>query len=160
MKILLLPDEIKLLTEKATLLWEEYREAWKRAGEACQQSWETWHDNFEFDDANRVMQLASKKLWDVQKILNNTQVITQINNNNIINIWKKIKICINSWEIKEYIIWGYCTTIEWRVWYSAPLISPLLWKTEGDVIEITLHWKKQEIEILEVSVGVDLVSLK
>lgn len=156
MKILLLPDEIKLLTKKASSLWDEYKEAWKRAGEACTQSSETWHDNFEFDDANRSMQLASKKLWEVQKILNNAQVISQIVNNKIVNIWKKIKISIDGWEEKEYTIWGYHTTIEWRVWYSAPLIQPLLGKTEGDVIEILLHWKKQEVEILEVNIGINI----
>jgi transcription elongation GreA/GreB family factor len=156
MRILLLPDELKALTKKATSLWEEYREAWKRAGEACTQSSETWHDNFEFDDANRAMQLASKKLWEIQKILNNTQVVSQVIDNKIVNVGKKVKLCINGWEEREYIIGGYHTTIEWRVGYSAPLIQPLLWKTEGETIEILLHGKKQKIEVLEVSVGVDL----
>ena len=156
MNILLLPDEIKILKERAISLWEEYKKAWLRSGEACNQSSETWHDNFEFDDANRAMQLASKKLWEIQKILNNAQVVSQITNNKLVNIWKKVKICIDGWNNREYIIWWYHTPIEWRVGYSAPLIQPLLWKTEGDVVEIILHWKKQEVEILEVDVGIDL----
>ena len=155
MKILLLSDELKALTERASLIWNEYKEAWKRSGEACAQSSESWHDNFEFDDANRVMQLASKKLWEIQEILNHAQIISQVVNNKIVNIGKKVRFCINEWEEREYIIGGYHTPIEWRVWYSAPLIRPLLWKTEGDIIEIILHGKKYEIEILEVSIGVE-----
>lgn len=147
---------MKLLTQKATSLWEEYKEAWKRAGEACNQSSETWHDNFEFDDANRVMQTTSKRLWEIQKIITNAQVISSVIDNHIVNIWKKIKICLNGEEEKEYIIWGYQTLVDGRVWYTAPLIQWLIWKTIWDVVEIMLHGKKQEIEIVDVSVWVQL----
>lgn len=147
---------MKHFVEKAISLWEEYKDAWKRAWEACNQSSETWHDNFEFDDANRVMQTTSKRLREVQDIINNAQVVPVVINNHIVNIWKKIRICINWWNEQEYVIWGYHTPIEWRVWYSAPLIQGIIWKTEWDVIEILLHWKKQEVEILEVSVWVNV----
>lgn len=156
MKMLLLPDELKAFTEKAVLLWEQYKDAWKRAGEACSQSSETWHDNFEFEDANRTMQTISKLLSEVQRILTNAQVIPSIANNAIVNVGKRVRICIDG-EDQEYVIWGYHTPIEGRVGYTAPLIQPLLWKTEWDVVEVSLHGKKREIEILEVKVGVWII---
>ena len=156
MKILLLPDELKVFTQKAVSLWEEYKEAWKRAGDACTQSSETWHDNFEFEDANRAMQLASKKLGEVQKILNSAQVISQLIDNKVINIGKKVKLCINGKDNQEYTIGWYHSPVEWRIGYSAPIIQPLLWKTEGDIVEFLLHGKKQEVEVMEVEIGVNL----
>lgn len=49
------------------------------------------------------MQTISKLLSEVQRILTNAQVIPSIANNAIVNVGKRVRICIDG-EDQEYVI--------------------------------------------------------
>lgn len=155
MNYYILPDEESLWKNKIADLKNSYNEAWKRIGEAAGSNCD-WHDNFEFDDAQRAFHTIGEKLKIVQDIVSWAQLVGHINMEPIVAIGKKVTISLNWWPEQSHIIWGYDTPVNWRISYSAPLIRILLWKTIGDVADIILHWKKQEVEILDVTIGVNL----
>ncbi len=159
MNYYILSDEESFWKNKLNELISDYGKAWKRIGEAAGGNCD-WHDNFEFDDAQRVFSIIGEKLRLVQSIISWSQIIKEINDGIVVTIGKRVTLSVHWWKEQSYTIWWYNTPVESRISYSAPVIHAILWKTEGDVIEIIIHWKKQEIEILEVSVGVNLLDLK
>ena len=149
----MLPDEYDALQDKCrTLVWN-VKEAWKDAWEAIDQSSETWHDNAPLDAARLAWEIASKQLREVQEILANTVIISEIVQRDIVAIWKRVKLLVGD-EEKDIVIWWYQTPIAWRVSYAAPLIQPLLWRAVWDYEEVHLWGKIIDIEILHIEDGI------
>lgn len=148
MNILLLQDEYDIWLQKAKDLKQEYTEAWKAIGEAAGPSCD-WHDNFAFDDAQRVFGVIWEKIQEVNKILSSGKIIST-SEKQIVAIGKRISILIDDTEQKDLFIGGYQTPIQGRVSYNAPIVAPLMGKEIGDFVEIELHGKKKEIEILNI----------
>ena len=111
MKYRLFPDELEEYKKRGEAVSAEYKDAGARCGEATSQSAETWHDNFEFEDASRAMELASKKLWEIQDILANSQIVRIVSDESIVSMGKTVSLLVDGKEV-TYTIGGYQTPIE------------------------------------------------
>ena len=148
-KHLLLPDEITSFQESYRGLEEQVKQAWKDIGEAAGPNCD-WHDNFAFDDAQRVFGVLGDKFKQVEAILNNASVVTTIEPKSVVAVGKRITISVDGAEPKTYSIGGYQTPIKWRVSYDAPLIKPLLWHDVWEFVQYNLNGKEIEVEIINV----------
>lgn len=108
-----------------------------------------WHDNFAFDDAQRVFGVIGDKVTRVNEILQNANILSP-QNNNIVSIGKIITILIDNEEERGICIGWYETPIQGRVSYNAPIIKSLLWKRAWDFVEVVINWSQKEIEILDI----------
>lgn len=154
MKFRLFQDEYEAFKQKELFLSDQYKEAGKDVGEALQQSSETWHDNAPLDVAKLSWELASRKLKEVQDILSGVQIVKIVSDESIVSMWKRITLSIDGWAELTYVIWWHQTPIEWRVSYNAPLIRPLLWKEEWEVVHFNLNGKNIEVEIIAVEMWI------
>lgn len=149
MKYRLFPDEYQVFLNEITQLEVAFKDAWKLVWEAMQQSSETWHDNAPMDVAKLSGELASRKLAEVQVILNQSQIVRIVSDEGIVSMGKTVSLLVDGNNV-TYTIGGYQTPIEWRVSYNAPLIRAILGKEEGEVVYFDLNGKNIEIEILGI----------
>lgn len=155
MRYILLNDEYTLLEKSKKDLEFKYREQWKRKWEACEQWAETWHDNFDFEDATRCQELIAEQIKKINLILRWVEIINISSlkslKEDIVTIWKIVSLSIN-WKKTNIIIWWYNTLVGWRVSYNSPLVKWILGKKEWDILNIeTPKWVK-EIEILKITI--------
>jgi len=71
-----LADEMTQIEKRRKELYEKYESEAKRKAEACQQSSETWHDNFEFEDARRNLTTISNQIKEVETIFSNLEIVS------------------------------------------------------------------------------------
>ena len=139
-------DEIK--KRETELAWEKHM--------ATEQTSETRHDNPAFDEVEMQQRMLSKKVLDFNELINNSRVmvfdVIRNSQSDRVSIWKKILIDVDWEEEREYTIGWHQTPFEDRVSYNAPLIKPLIWKEEWDVVDVTIWWVKKSIEILEINI--------
>lgn len=152
MKHVLLKDEYSMLIAKKRALEDQYKEEWQRKATSCDQSSETWHDNFDFEDATRVQEMIASRIAQVNQILKSIEIIEiwWIVSDSVVRIWKSVLLLID-WEDCCYNIWWYNTEVNWRIWYNSPLAKSIIWKKEWDVVEFRHWWSIKEIEIVEIA---------
>jgi transcription elongation GreA/GreB family factor len=147
-----LQDEYDHLLEKKVALEKSYKEQSKRKREACEQWAETWHDNADYEDAEYQQNILSKRIHDLQTIINNSKIIAIQNlweNTNTIRIWSRVEILIDKKEF-SYAIWWH-PTLPWRISYMSPLWKCLLDKKIGSTIEFIHENNVKVIHILSIS---------
>jgi uncharacterized protein YxjI len=62
-------DEFEVHLKREEDLMAELKKQTDRRSISCQQSSETWHDNFDFEDSNREIEMISKRLSKMQDFL-------------------------------------------------------------------------------------------
>lgn len=157
-KFLLLPDEYSLLQQKYQSLEKELKEAGERAGEACAQWAETWHDNFDLEDAQRVMGIVSAKIREVSHILQNARIVSAVIDDQVVSVGKRIEIIMEDGSPRILNIGGYQTTIPGRVGYNSPIVSPLMGLKPGEIGDLEINDYEQEVEVLRVDLSQEIVS--
>ncbi len=151
-KFILFSDEFENIIKKKSLLSENLADEYKRMWESCDQWWDTWHDNFDFEDANRNVSMISSMIVSLNHIISNSKILVLENLNvisNTIHIGRVVEFEIE-WILNTLMIWWYGSNIKWRVAYNAPLWKALLGKKVGDVFEFTFNGKSKTIKILNI----------
>lgn len=146
----ILQDEYEYLLSQKKNLEVEYKKQSERKRNACEQWAETWHDNFDYEDAEYQQKIISSRINDVNNTIRNTK-ITLVKNlgSEKVQIWSTVKITIDE---KEYccIIWWY-PTIPWRISYKSPLGSTLYNKKVGSTLLFSHNSKTKRITILSIT---------
>ena len=93
-KYYLIEDEYNYLLDEFNKLDKRWRELWEDKKKSVEQTSETWHDNPAFDEVEMQQRILSKKIQDLNFIINNSQILTfQILRSREIDkvvIWKKV----------------------------------------------------------------------
>lgn len=147
----ILEDEYNHLLEQKKNLEKEFKIQSERKRNACQQWAETWHDNFDYEDAELQQNIINTRIKNLSSIINQTKILLQQNiiNNWKVQIWSKVKISIDNIQ-QECEIWGY-PTIPWRISYKSPLWSTLYNQKIWSKIIFTHNNKTKKIVILSIN---------
>lgn len=107
--------------------------AGKAVGEAAGPNCD-WHDNFEYDDAKRRLEMASTRAAELQIALGKAEIIDIIEQSVRVAVGNTIEIEYEDGEEREFTIgaYGESNPGQGLVSYVAPLAKAVLGKTEGD----------------------------
>jgi transcription elongation GreA/GreB family factor len=122
-----LEDEYTYLLTQKNKREDAFREQSRRKKESAEQGAETWHDNFDFEDAERQQRMISGKLQEMNHIINHAKVMCTaalISPPDQIRIGTTVRLRMDETE-RTYTIGG-SPTIPGRVSYVSPLGNTLM----------------------------------
>jgi len=134
---------IKLQEEKVKKIGCEVGE---EAGANCD-----WHDNFGYEDSKRKLELESEILRNLNKDIEDAEIIEIKEQNNIVAIGTTVNILINDAE-KEYMIggWGESDTHLKLISYNSPIGSALMNMKIGESKEVKIGPKNIDLKIVDI----------
>lgn len=112
-----------------------------------------WHDNFAYEENQRLMHRLSTQVISIEKTIANLVVYELPNHDHEkVQLGSCVRVSVNEKE-QEYFIAGYLdgSLEEGRLSYTTPLGQKLLGAEEDDVLYLEINGKKLEIEILEIN---------
>lgn len=147
----ILKDEYDYLLDQKKKLEEEYKKESERKRNSCEQWAETWHDNFDFEDAELQQNLLWTRINNINHIINNTKILLENNflNADKVTIWSTITMSVDGKE-QTCVLWWH-PTIPGRISYKSPLWSTLYNQKIWSHILFTHNNKSKKIIILSIN---------
>ena len=148
----ILHDEYEYLLKKKKQLDDEYTAQLKRKRESCEQGSETWHDNRDFEDAERQLHMIGGRISEMQHTIQNTTRILYDalqNTEWIIRIGSLVSLQIGE-KTWAYMIGG-SPSIPGRISYMSPLWQAILHKKSGESLTFVHNAQSKHIAILSVT---------
>ena len=152
MRYYFLEDEYTALMQKKKELEDQLQTEYTRKWEATEQTANSWHDNFDYEDAERNIGMVSPRVRQIRDIIHNAQILmlnTIKNQSNNVSIGKTVTFEID-WKVTTAMIGWYNSPIPWRIAYNAPLGLSLIHKKTGDSIAFKHNWINTTIKILAI----------
>lgn len=133
-----------------SLLKVELIEAGARLGDAAGINCD-WHDNFEYEDARRQMDMISMRVAETEDVLRKAVVVNFDKTPSIVSIGTTV-ICYVDGDKKEYTIGGYGenTVNIGLLSYQSPFAQAILGKEVGDIQHVLIANHTKEIEIEKI----------
>ncbi len=132
----------QLKEEKITALAKRIDEA-KQMGDLS--------ENAEYQTAREDMAWAKSRVGELNKIIDNSEIIAISGKGDVVTIGSTIKVLIKDLE-KEYIIVGpqEANPLKGKISNESPLGNAFLGKKKGDKIKITVPAGELEYKILDI----------
>lgn len=127
----------------------ESNEEAAQAGDNC-----VWHDNFAYEENQRMMHQLAKRVRDLESLIAKIKVVPVHR-----ELPEKVRlgVCVRiamdgEQEEKVLFVAGYedGEPTEQRISYNTPLAQALIGKEEGDATQMRVGTNIREIEILEI----------
>lgn len=126
MTYLMLREDLAILDQKIMEGYEEIKRIGREMGDACRQSGETWHDNFAFEEGQRLMSLWQCRMQELNEIRSNVVVAEPSSNFFEVGFGRKVHILdLDTEEMSTYKIGSYITFTEDKEVISISYDSPL-----------------------------------
>ncbi|WP_022696784.1 GreA/GreB family elongation factor [Euryhalocaulis caribicus] len=141
---------MNLLNQKLQETLAAARKVSKEVGEAAGSSYD-WHDNFEYEDAQRRLAQVDRQIADLKDILAECQIIEPENQSERIQIGNIVSIAIDDDEKKLTLVGhGESAPQLGLLAYDTPLGAALVGREVGDTFEVMIGRNNREIEILRI----------
>jgi transcription elongation GreA/GreB family factor len=147
-----LEDEYTALIQKKKELEKQLQTEYARKWEAADQTANCWHDNFDYEDAERNIRMVSPRVRQIRDIIHNAQILILNaikNESSNVSIGKIVTFEID-WKVTTAMIGWYNSSIKWRIAYNAPLGQSLVHKKTGDSIPFKHDWVNITIKIVAI----------
>lgn len=148
-----------VLLDNLSIFKEEYRVHKLAVGEAAGRE-SDWHDNAAFDEANRLVDLTSAQISQIEKKLANVQIISPREDISTIDIGNTVVVkFVDKTDNETFTILGPDDSGKNPGWISkvSPFGKCLLGKKSGDKIEYstenTSQNLKQKFKIISIQRG-------
>lgn len=157
-KHIVLEDEYRNLLDKKNELCDLLNAQYKRMWESCDAWWDTWHDNFDFEDANLQARYLSTRIREINKVINNCRIVMMDvmssqeiqNGDGSIKIGSKLAYEINGRTV-ETMMWWYNCSMEGRTAYNSPLWKVLMHRKVGETVVLKMDKSERIIKIIKIS---------
>lgn len=108
-------------------------------------------ENAEYQSAREEMAWAKSRIGEVQKIIDNSEIINVTGKNNIITIGSTVVVKLNDKE-KEFTIVGpqEAEPAKGKISNESPLGSSFLGKTKGDIIKVQVPAGEIQYKIIQI----------
>ncbi len=136
--------------QKLEYLRAELRVVGQSLGDAAGIS-RDWHDNFEYEDARRRVEMLGKRVAEAEEVLKEASVVEPDTTGVQAAIGSTVE-CYVGEDLKEYTIGGFGETFpsEGLISYLSPVGSALLGTKPGDELELSFGGKVVDCEIAAV----------
>ena len=118
-----------------------------------------WHDNFAFEENQRLMHQLAHRVRELERILSNAEVIQPVKNQpERVVVGSSVTYCFEDDDVERTLyISGYedGDPKNGRISYNSPLAMQLLGARPGDEVEVTIGGRKRTIEIISVGPAPD-----
>ncbi len=116
-----------------------------------------WHDNFAFEENQRQMHQLSRRVRDLEHVLNNADVVGPDAKVHHVSVGARVRYQSNEGEERTVLIagWDDGDPAAQRVSYNSPLGAALVGAAVGDEREVVLGGRTRTLEILAIHVGED-----
>jgi len=153
-----LKKDIIALEKKINEVLEETKEAGKKIGESCEVGADTWHDNFDYEEAVRQMSMVSSHLKQLTNIRNKAKVISPNKSNDKVSIGKTAVCLVDGQEI-AYTIGSYIILKDKAneqsnqkiISYISPIAKLLIHHSVGEICEGLIGKNNKKFKIISIS---------
>ncbi len=152
-----LKEDIVALEKKINEVLEEVKEAGKKIGESCEAGADTWHDNFDYEEGVRQINMVSSHLKQLTNIRNKAKVISPNKSNDKASIGKTIICLVDGQEIAytigSYIILKEPTNEQSNqkiISYISPIAKLLINRSVGEICEGLIGQNNKKFKILSI----------
>ncbi len=144
------PRSLGMMRHQATKLHEEINEKESQLGDAASVGGDAWHDNFSFEQLTAQIRGLSKRLSDMNALLNKATLAPRPTGS-VVAIGTRVKIAFNGDE-EEWFIGGYGESDpeNFIIAYNTPLASLILGKSPGETVKGLVGNREAEIKIISI----------
>lgn len=156
MKYYFLPEDLMVLRKKVKELTDRISEALGNIGTSCQGGSDTFHDNFEHEQGQRISAMWSVRARELNDILRQAEVISvDFLRSDEVTIGKSVTVLDeSSGETRTFKIGSYMNfrddDQEDVVSYAAPLAKMVMCAKVGEVREGQIGSDKKRFKIVEI----------
>ena len=152
MRYYFLKEDYEALEQRISELVEKLREVGQDIGEACRQSAETYHDNFAYEEAERLSHLLSQRLRELLEIRDNAVVVNPPRKGDRVALGRKVTILdLESGKEQTFKVGSYLVLREnGSRSYRAPLVRLLIGAEVGDVCEGVVGGRHRAFEVVAI----------
>ena len=156
MKYYFLPEDLMALRKKIQELTDRVSEALGNIGISCQGGSDTFHDNFEHEQGQRISAMWSVRAKELNDILRQAEVISVGSlSSNEVTIGKSITVLDeNSGVIRNFKIGSYMNfqddDQEDIVSYATPLAKMVMFAKVGEIREGQIGTEKKRFKIIDI----------
>lgn len=153
MSYLFLREDLETLGKKIEENKTRLKEALKRISDSCNGG-STWHDNFDFEQAQRDAAMWSIRVRELISIRNNMKVVSPEDfRSDEVNIGRTVTIQDKDTdEIKTFQIGSFMVLDEERnaISYNTPLAKAIIGAKIGEIREVETAQNKRKVKIIEI----------
>lgn len=152
---LMLREDLAILDQKIVEGREEVKRIGKEMGDACRQSGETWHDNFAFEEGQRLMNLWQRRIQELNEVRSNVVVTEPSSNFFEVGFGRNVHILdLDTEEMATYKIGSYITFVEDQevtsISYDSPLAQLIMGAKYDEIREGEIGASRRRYKIIMV----------
>ena len=153
MKYYFLKNDFLKLNRQISEIEDRIKNIGMEMGKSCSEGAETYHDNFAFEEGERMQRMWSLRLRELMDVYCRAIIVDEPKDLDKAVIGKEIIIMDDKTEdIKKIRIGSYYTFGDSdTVSYNSPLGSLILGSRQGDIVSGTICGVKKSYEIIQIN---------
>lgn len=156
-KYYFLPEDLLALRKKIEEMTEKVNEALGNIGTSCQGGSDTFHDNFEHEQGQRLSAMWSGRARELNAVLSNAEVISvEFLAKDMVTIGKNVTILdettgvTKTFKVGSYMNFREDSDDDSNVSYAAPLANMVMMAKVGEVREGQIGSEKKRFKIIDI----------